>query len=305
MFRIATLAGITALGLAGTATAEAVAPLVDAGWVKANAEREDVVLLDIRNGIDGGSRATYAEGHIPGAVHSDYLEDGWRTTVDGVVGQTPPVDELEALIGGLGIDNGTTVVVIPAGVSSSDLGSATRIYWTFKYLGHDRVAILDGGYRAWTADPGNRVEAGVNEPAPATFVADVRPELRADTGDVRARLESGRATLLDARPESQFRGVEKHDAARTGGHIPEALHLDQARTFDETTGRLRDEGELETLLAAVVGQDDGEIVSYCNTGHWASVNWFVLSEVLGRDDVRLYDASMVGWTRDPERPVAR
>lgn len=273
--------------------------------MKANAGRDDVVLLDLRNAIDGGSRATYAEGHVPGAIHSDYLEDGWRTTVDGVVGQTPPVDQLEALIGGLGIDNDTTVVVIPAGVGASDLGSATRVYWTFRYLGHDEVAILDGGHRAWTADPDNPVETGINEPAPATFVADVRPELLADTGDVRARLEQGDATLLDARPRGQFTGAEKHGAARTGGRIPGALHLDQARTFDETAGRLKGEGKLEALLASVVEDDDGEIVSYCNTGHWASVNWFVLSEVLGRDGVRLYDGSMVGWTKDPARPVVR
>lgn len=305
MSRLAMALGAALLASAGPAAAEGVSPLIGVDWVRANADRSDVVVLDVRNAIDGGSRASYAEGHIPGAVHSDYLEDGWRTTVDGVVGQTPPVDQLEALIGGLGIDNDSTVVVVPAGIDSSDLGSATRIYWTFRYLGHDAVAILDGGWRAWTASPDNPVESGVNEPAPATFVAEVRSELLADTDEVQERLDSGRGTLLDARPEGQFRGGEKHPAARAGGHIPGAAHLDQSRTFDGASGRLRDETELAALVATVIGEDEGEVVSYCNTGHWASVNWFVLSEVLGEDGVRLYDGSMVGWTHDPARPVSR
>ena len=83
--------------LGGPAFASELTPLVDVAWVKANADRDDVVLLDIRNKIDGGSPATFAKGHIPGAVHSDYLKGGWRTEIDGVIAQAPRADQLEAL----------------------------------------------------------------------------------------------------------------------------------------------------------------------------------------------------------------
>jgi thiosulfate/3-mercaptopyruvate sulfurtransferase len=278
-------------------------PLVDVAWVEANGERDDVVLLDIRNRIDGGSRQTFAEGHVPGAIHSDYLQDGWRTTVDGVVGQTPPVANLEALIGGLGIDGDRTVVVIPAGVSSTDLGSATRVYWTFKYLGHDRVAILDGGHRAWV-EAGKPLESGLPEPEARTFVASVRPELLADTAFVESRLGTS-TVLLDARPNARYVGDAKHGAARTAGHIPAATSFDHAQAFDQSTGRLKNATDIRALLPAAALAEDAEIVSYCNTGHWASVNWFVMSEVLGVDGVKLYDGSMVGWTQDPARPVEK
>ncbi len=298
------LSGFAALALASSAWAADLTPLVDVDWIKANAEREDVVLLDIRNKIDGGSLETFAEGHIPGAIHSDYLQDGWRIKADGVIGQAPSAEQLEALIGSLGIDNDTTVVVIPAGVSSTDFGSAARVYWTFNYAGHDEVAILDGGYRAWTADPDNPIETGSKLPEAKTFNAAIRPEMRVDAATVEAALGKDDKLLLDGRPEAQFTGLEKHNAARSAGHIPGATHFDQAQTFDEQSGRLVDLAKLEGMLPPGLG-DAEEVYSYCNTGHWAAVNWFVLSEVAGKDNVRLYDGSMVEWTQDETRPLEK
>ncbi|MGI9437648.1 MAG: sulfurtransferase [Geminicoccaceae bacterium] len=284
--------------------ADDLSPLVDVDWIKAHSDRDDVVLLDIRNKIDGGSAKAFAAGHIPGAVYSNYLEAGWRTKVDGVIGQVPAADQLEALIGGLGIDNETTVVVIPAGVNSTDFGSAARVYWTFNYVGHDRVAILDGGYRAWTADATNPIETGTTTPEPKIFTAALRPELLVDSAAVQASLDSDGAILVDGRPGEQFTGKAKHDAAKAPGHIPGATSFHQAKTFDEKTGKLIDPAKLEALLPASL-KDDKPVYSYCNTGHWASVNWFVLSEVMGKDNVKLYDGSMVDWTQDPSRPLEK
>ncbi|MGI9503380.1 MAG: sulfurtransferase [Geminicoccaceae bacterium] len=298
------LSGFAALALAGSAWAADLTPLVDVDWLKANTDREDVVLLDIRNKIDGGSLETFAEGHIPGAIHSDYLKDGWRTKVDGVIGQVPSAEQLETLIGSLGIDNDTTVVVIPAGVNSTDFGSAARVYWTFNYVGHDDVAILDGGYRAWTADPDNPIETGSRLPEAKTFNAAVRPEMRVDAATVEAALGKDDKLLLDGRPDAQFSGLEKHNAARSAGHIPGATNFDQAQTFDENSGRLVDLAKLEGMLPPGLGAAE-EVYSYCNTGHWAAVNWFVLSEVAGKDNVRLYDGSMVEWTQDEARPLEK
>ena len=238
------------IALSGPISAAELKPLVDVDWIKANADRDDVVLLDIRNKIDGGSAKTFAKGHIPGSVHSDYLEDGWRTTVEGVIGQVPSTRKLEALIGGLGIDNDSTVVIIPAGVSSTDFGSAARVYWTFNYVGHDDVAILDGGYRAWTADSENPIETGPSAPVAKTFEATLRPELRVDSKTVATALDNEDVLLLDARPATQFTGQEKHDAAKAAGHIPGAIQLDQSKTFDDKTGKLVDLAKLESLLPA-------------------------------------------------------
>ncbi|MBT3361107.1 MAG: sulfurtransferase, partial [Rhodospirillales bacterium] len=150
--------------------------LVGADWLAAHLDAPGLVVLDIRNRIDGGSREIFAKGHIPGAVYSDYLGDGWRVARDGVPGMLPPVTDLEKLIGGLGIGNDTHVVIVPGGVSAVDYGSATRVFWTFKVLGHDKVSILDGGYKGWVADAKRAVAMGPsNRPAPCVLGAPARP----------------------------------------------------------------------------------------------------------------------------------
>ncbi len=277
-------------------------PLVDPAWLEARLGAEDLVVLDIRNAIDGGSLEAYAAGHVPGAIYSNYLTDGWRVTRDGVIGMAPPPADLERLIGGLGIGNEDAVVLVYGGVNATDFGSAARIYWTFKYLGHDRVAILDGGWRAWQA-AGLPVERGVREPEPTLFEARVRPEYAVDTAYVEAALERGGAVFVDARPAAQFVGEEKHAAARAYGHLPGAWSVPQEAFFDPVTGGLRPREELLEVIPPELLAMEGTIVAYCNTGHWAATDWFVLHEILGREGVRLYDASMVGWTKDAARPV--
>jgi thiosulfate/3-mercaptopyruvate sulfurtransferase len=113
--------------------------------------------------------------------------------------------------------------------------------------------------------------------------------------------QNGKATLIDARPEAFFLGKQKVPAAASYGHIPGAVNLDSTSFYDPAANRLKPREELARIAAAVPG---GPLVAYCNTGHWAATDWFVLHELLGRKDVRLYDGSMVEWTAHAERPVA-
>lgn len=301
LFGAALLATATVLG--STAPASADTPLVDVDWLQANLDRPDLVVLDIRNQIDGGSAETFAQGHIPGSVYSDYGQDGWRTTVDDIVGKLPPVTDLETLIGGLGIDNDEHVVIVPGGVSSTDFGSAARVYWTFKVLGHDAVSILEGGYAAWASDADAPVDTGATTTQPAQFVADFRPELLATTDQVRAAVDSGEVTLVDARPNDQYIGAAAHPKASQAGTLPGAVNLPHSTLVLQDGQDVVDGASLDTLLAKIGADDEGEQIAFCNTGHWAAVGWFALSEVAGKKDVRLYDGSMVEWTADADRPV--
>ena len=126
--------------------ATAATPLVDASWLENRLGDDRLVLIDLRNKRDGGSYETYLDGHIPTAVHSDYLRDGWRVGRDDVAGLIPEASQFEALARKLGVSSGSHVVLIPAGVGATDFGSSARAYWTFKVFGHDKVSILDGGY---------------------------------------------------------------------------------------------------------------------------------------------------------------
>lgn len=300
MVRLLAAAAVLALGLTASPL-RAAEPLVDVAWIKAQGSDPGVVILDIRNKLGQGSEADYLAGHIPGAVYSDYLKDGWRTKVAGVPGQLPPVADLERLIGGLGIGNDDHVVIVTGGVSALDMGSATRVYWTFKVLGHDAVSILDGGHKAYAADPANPLESGAKTRAAKTFVADFRPEMIADRQQVADAMSRG-TPLIDLRPPRQYRGAAAHPAASRPGTIPGAVNLPEG-LLTEPDGHLVGAGRVGELLAGLGLEGEGEQIAFCNTGHWASLGWFAASEIGGNKAVKLYDGSMVDWTSVQSLPV--
>lgn len=306
------LAITLALVLAGLAgAARAAEPLVDVAWVKANLGAPGVVFLDVRGPLGGASKAHYLQAHIPGAIYSDYLKDGWRTKdKNGTVGMLPPAERLEKLIGGLGVGNDSHVVVVANGTSALDMGTATRIYWTFKVLGHDGVSVLDGGMAAYlrardkNKKPINPLEAGEVKRAPTTFKAALRPELLATREQVRQAL--GTATILvDNRPNNQYLGVNKSGPAKRYGTLPGARNLPENWVTVNNGGSFRDRATLEKLYAAAGVPTRGAQINFCNTGHWASLGWFVSHELLGNSEARVYDGSMVEWSADTSAPMER
>jgi thiosulfate/3-mercaptopyruvate sulfurtransferase len=270
-------------------------PLMSPEQLAESLSQLDLVVLDIR------ARAPFEAGHVPGAVHSDYAADGWRVARGGAGGLLPDADALAALLGRLGLRPDHHAVVVSAGAGANDFNAAARVYWTLKVAGHGPVSVLDGGYAGWTRDPARPVETGPARARPATtYPVRLDKRLRAELADVEQAVASGSATLVDARSEAAFEGREKSPQARVGGRLPGAVLADVTEAYDPATNRLRPRDELERIFAKV---PEGEAVSYCNTGHSAAGDWFILSELLGRPDVKLYDGSMSEWTQDPERPV--
>jgi thiosulfate/3-mercaptopyruvate sulfurtransferase len=274
-------------------------PLVTPQWLNDHRADPNLVVLDIRSAIDGGGAQAYAAGHIPGSVHSDYDKAGWRVTRNNVPFMVPTAPELEKLIGDLGVDETSHVVVVPAGVNVLDFGSAARTYWTLKYAGVKDVSILDGGVAAWR-QASLPLESGAKVPSPKIFTATVDNSILALATDVETIEGKGGAALIDARPNSFFSGKEKAPASQAYGHIPGAVNIDSAKFYDSETNRLKPKAELTAIADSVPA---GPAVSYCNTGHWAATDWFVLHELLGRKETRLYAGSMVDWTSNASRPI--
>jgi thiosulfate/3-mercaptopyruvate sulfurtransferase len=298
------LAGLVALAISLAVTPAAasaeVTPLVSTDWLAERLDTSDVVILDIRSSFAGSGKEDYLAGHVPGALWSEY-PGIWRTNRGEVVGVLPPVEQLETALSDLGIGEGKTVVIVPAGGNSTEFGAAARIYWTLKYLGHDAVAILDGGHRRWVEE-NRELETGEVTPVSARFVASPRADYLAATPDVASRMNSS-TVLIDGRPAAQFSGEAKHPKATRFGHIPGAINLDQASFYDDQSGRLKDAETIAGLVPTSLGDKSAEMVSYCNTGHWAATNWFVLHELMGYENVSLYDDSMVGWSQDESLPM--
>ena len=282
--------------------AHASTPLVDVEWAKANSCNEGVRVLDIRNPLDGGSRTDYLKGHIPCAVHTDYLKGGWRGMVDNVPGQLPPTDKISKLIGDLGIDNKTHVVIYHHGKNALDMGSATRVYWTFKVLGHDNVSILNGGYIAYVGSKG-KIEKGNNKVEAKTFNASLRADMMASAQDVKAAISDGKTELVDLRPQHQFIGINRHPKSKRNGTIPSSKNLPESWMTVNGGGSFRSKTDLSKLYKIAKIDPNADQISYCNTGHWASVGWFVNSEIMGNKGSKLYDGSMVEWSAKADLPM--
>lgn len=282
--------------------AHASTPLVDVDWITANSCNEGVRVLDIRNPLDGGSRTDYLKGHVPCAVHTDYLKGGWRTMVDNVVEQLPPTDKISKLIGDLGIDNKSHVVIYHAGKNALDMGSATRIYWTFKVLGHDKVSILDGGYLAYVNAKG-KIEKGNNKVDAKTFNASLRKEMMVTAADVKKVIGDGKTELVDMRPQHQFIGINRHGKSKRNGTIPGAKNLPESWMTQNGGGSFRSKTDLSKLFKIAKIDEDADQIMFCNTGHWASVGWFVNSEIKGKKNTKLYDGSMVEYSANADLPM--
>ncbi|KKB10023.1 sulfurtransferase [Devosia chinhatensis] len=299
--RLASLAAAAAFLVAAPVLVQAqdVTPLVTAEWLKAHAGDENVKIIDIRDNIAETDLGELP--YIADAVVAPYASYGWRSEVQGVPGQIPGDEEIADLIGGLGIDGDDHVVIVPWGTDSSEFGGATRVYWTFKYLGHDAVSILDGGWRQYDAAGGERVAEAV-VPTAVEFPINVRPEFRATTADVEAALAAG-TPLIDGRPEEQFLGQSKSPVVRIEGTIPGAQNIPHSKFYSADYASFALPETVATLTQAVGLEQDEKNIVFCNTGHWASIAWFALSEVGGNKNTAMYDGSMAEWAADPARPI--
>ena len=278
-------------------------PLVEPEWLAERLGDSGLRILDIRSVVDGGARAAYEASHIPGAIHTDYAKDGWRVTRGMATGLLPDRASLAALFGRIGLLPHHHAIIVAAGTSAGDFSAAARVYWTLKVAGHERKSILNGGMIAWCRDPSRKLEAGPGRMLAAApdYPINLARELRAEVTAVELAIARAGAVLLDSRAADFFEGRAKSPQAMRAGRLPGALQLDHASAFDSHAKMLRPRAELERLFAAIPARP---VINYCNTGHQAATNWFILSELLGRPDVSLYDGSLSEWTQEPGRPVA-
>jgi thiosulfate/3-mercaptopyruvate sulfurtransferase len=246
---------------------------------------------------EAGRRA-YRAAHIPGAIYAD-LEGDLSAPVTATTGRhpLPPVAGLEATFSRFGISERTQVVAYDAGPGAY----AARLWWVLRWLGHDAVAVLDGGFAAWLAE-GRAVTTVEPARAPARFVARPRPEMICAAEEIPDALSRG-AALVDVRGAERFRGeVEPLDTV--AGHVPGAANLPFLENLGPD-GRFRGPAALAAIWRERAGVAAGrEVVCMCGSGVTACQGLLAL-ESAGVTGGRLYAGSWSEWIRDPARPIAR
>ncbi len=261
----------------------------------------NVVVLDCRHELSRPEWAdrAYAESHIPTALQA-HLDRDLSGPITASSGRhpLPDVAALAAKLGAWGIDNTVQVVAYDQGNGVY----ASRAWWLLRWLGHLKVAVLDGGFAAWqeagltvTREPGAR--------APRTFFPAVAREAAVSTAEVQQALGRAGMKLVDARGADRFAG-ENETIDPVAGHVPGASNRAFAKNVD-ARGRFLPAEELRRQWSVALGGADArEVVAMCGSGVSACHNLLAL-EIAGLPGARLYAGSWSEWIRDPQRPIAR
>jgi thiosulfate/3-mercaptopyruvate sulfurtransferase len=258
------------------------------------------VIVDCRHNladVDAGERA-YRAAHIPGSsfLHLDRDLSGTKTGHNGRH-PLPEVDALAASLGSVGIDRSKQVVAYD---QNSGMW-ASRLWWLLRWLGHDAVAVLDGGFDKWTAERRPQTSA-LPAPRPTRFVAGP-PGPAASAAEIERHLNDGALYVLDARAPERYRGdLEPIDPV--AGHIPGAHNRPYGENLNPQGG-FKPASLLHSEFAALLGDTPpSAVVHQCGSGVTACHNVLAMA-VAGLPGSRLYPGSWSEWIAEPSRPIAR
>lgn len=276
--------------------------LISTAALAENLENPNWVVVDCRFALDNAARgeADYQVSHIPGAVYAHLDHDLSSPVVRGVTGRhpLPDVDALIQKLGAWGIDSSVQVVAYDDNVG----GFAARLWWLLQWLGHENVAVLDGGWARWNAE-GRAASSSVEARQPRVFSANIRSDMTADAPDVLAVLNQPGYRVLDARAPERYRGdVEPIDPV--AGHIAGALSAPYMGNIGADGTFLPPDALKQRFEAIFAGTPSDHVVCYCGSGVTAAHNVLAIRHA-GLGDVKLYPGSWSEWITDPARPTAK
>ena len=243
-----------------------------------------------------GERA-YGASHIPGAVYA-HVDRDLSAEKTGTNGRhpLPDVQTFAATLGRLGIDAGMQVVVYDQDAG----GFAGRLWWMLRWLGHDGVALLNGGFAKWVAED-RPTRAGVETRARRVFVPHPQPQMVATAADVAALAGNRDWRLLDARAPERYRG-EVEPVDKVAGHIPGAINVPFLENLD-SSGTFKSAADLAARFRQASGPTPPDhLIVYCGSGVTACQN-LVAMEHAGLKGAKLYAGSWSEWSSDPSRPI--
>lgn len=302
-------------------------PLVDTEWLQNHLD--EVVILDVRKDVKSFERKSRqagavnpcgvarqkgpfkVAGHIPGAV----LVPWNKVTAKRRVGDKeikvllPPKEDFERLMRKSGVDNDSALVITGKGKAVVHMALAARLYWTLKYFGFGNVALLDGGTARWIKEK-RKIEFGRSKAKKGDFKATAeRGEILASLEDVEKLAEDqGTGQLVDVRSTEEYLGLTasgKFVTPDIKGHISGAKSFPVNLYADSrSVATIYDQDQIKQASALFKVDTETPTVVMCNSGVMASLAWFVMHELLGNKDVRLYDGSMHEWSHSGKPVVS-
>ena len=272
--------------------------LVSTEWVAANLNDGNIRLLESNEDV-----LLYDTGHIPGAQKIDWQDDLNDAIVRDYVGQ----EQFQALMGKLGISNDTTIVFY----GDKSNWWATYAFWVFQLFGHTNAKVMDGGRQKWV-DEGRELSTDTPSYPAASYSAPARNDsaIRAMREQVLDHQQAG-LPLVDVRSPAEFSGELLHmadypqEGSLRGGHIAGAHNVPWARAANDD-GTFKNADDLRAIYEEEQGLSGSDnIVAYCRIGERSSHSWFVLTYLLGYENVRNYDGSWTEWGNAVGLPIEK
>ena len=271
--------------------------LVSTDWVAEHGGDSNVRLIEVD--VD---TAAYEQGHIAGAVGWNWQSQLQQSLRRDVVSKS----EMEELLGGAGVGNDTTVVLY----GDNNNWFAAWAFWQIRYYGHDDVRLMNGGRAKWEAE-GRPMTTDVPSHAATSYTAkDPDESIRAYRDQVLAGVSSGSIALVDVRSPGEFSGELlappnlPQEGSQRGGHIPGAANIPWGQAANED-GTFKSADELSALYGGQGIDGSRDTVAYCRIGERSSHSWFVLTQLLGYQNVRNYDGSWTEWGSIVGAPIEK
>ena len=271
--------------------------LVSTQWVADHGSDANVRLVEVD--VD---TSAYEQGHIAGAVSFN-----WQSQLqDNVVRDIVSRSEMEALLSAAGISPDTTVILY----GDNNNWFAAWAFWQLRYYGHADVRLMNGGRALWLAEDRPVTTDVPSHPATGYSISAENTDLRALRDYVLQAVSSGSHALVDVRSPDEFSGALNappnvpQEGSQRNGHIPGAANIPWGQAVNED-GTFKSADELSALYGGKGVDGSRETIAYCRIGERSSHTWFVLSQLLGYDNVRNYDGSWTEWGSIVGAPIER
>ncbi len=262
-------------------------PIVTTDWLVQNLGNPKLAMLDIR------TAAQYKRGHIPGSLSTPLNQ--WAVSSNGLSMELPSDEALRDLLGKCGIDPSSIVVVVTGTETDFTRADATRVAWTCIIAGVKNASVLDGGYNKWLKDY-KTVSTEIPAAKSTVYAGRIDRSTVASKSYVLGKI--GKSIIVDARLPEDYFGITSKP-----GHIKSAVDLPIPWIF-AGDGTYKDEADLRAMAEGVIGTSKSkEVIVYCGVGGYAATWWFFLTQVLGYQNVKVYDGSWEEWAKDPTAPV--